>query len=115
MRASPSSHIPLEQQVVDEKEFLEGLLCLWRHKTTQPATTSRAMKPTTSNTKNENRGNTDEGRFPVSLSSRSSDSTLNLKETLVFELIAVITFQCTVTEVSGSPKLANTRFGTTSL
>lgn len=48
--------------------------------------------------------------LPLSLASRFS-----LKETLVFKLIAVITFQCTVTEVSGSTKLANVRFGTMSL
>lgn len=48
--------------------------------------------------------------LPLSLASRFS-----LKETLVFKLIAVITFQCTVREVSGSTKLANTRFGTRSL
>lgn len=49
-------------------------------------------------------------KLPLSLVSRFS-----LKETLVFKLIAVITFQCTVTEVSDSTKLANVRFGKMSL
>lgn len=49
-------------------------------------------------------------KLPLSLVSRFS-----LKETLVFKLIAVITFQCTVTEVSGSTKLANVMFGKMSL
>jgi len=42
-------------------------------------------------------------------------SRFSLKETLVPKLIAVITFQCTVTEVSGSTKLAKVRSGTMSL
>lgn len=49
-------------------------------------------------------------KLPLSLVSRFS-----LKETLVLKLIAVITFQCTVTEVSGSTKLTNVRFGKMSL
>lgn len=47
-------------------------------------------------------------KHPLSLVSRFS-----LKETL--KLIAVITLQCTVTEVSGSTKLTNVRFGKMSL
>lgn len=47
-------------------------------------------------------------KLPLSLVSRFS-----LKETLV--LIAVIIFQCTVTEVSGSTKLGNVQFGKMSL
>lgn len=38
-------------------------------------------------------------------------SRFSLKETLVLKLIAVITFQCTVTKVSSSTKHANIRVG----